>query len=105
MAATGYPGAPEKGGAIRRIADAEAGDVRVFHAGTARADGTIVAPGGRVLNVTATGNSLNEAHARAHAAVDRTHLPLRYIHRALGWSEAAHTAKQRPPFTIPHKHT
>src|SRR3546814_1369332 len=38
MAANGYPGTPEKGGAIRGIADAEAGGVRVFHAGTARDD-------------------------------------------------------------------
>src|SRR3546814_491544 len=47
MAANGYPGTPETGGAIRRIADAEAGGVRVFHAGTARQDGPIVAAGGR----------------------------------------------------------
>src|SRR3546814_4051671 len=38
MAANGYPAAPEKGGAIHGIADAEAGGVRVFHAGTARSE-------------------------------------------------------------------
>src|SRR3546814_11255534 len=66
MAANGYPAAPEKGGAIHGIADAEAGGVRVFHAGTARSDGRIVAAGGRVLNVTPTGRPGTEAPAPAH---------------------------------------
>ena len=68
MAANGYPGTPAKGGAIRGIAGAEAGGVRVFHAGTAREDGRIVAAGGRVLNVTATGKTVTEVQARAYAA-------------------------------------
>jgi phosphoribosylamine--glycine ligase len=47
MAANGYPGTPEKGGAIGGIAAAEAGGAKVFHAGTARANGHLVANGGR----------------------------------------------------------
>jgi len=89
MAANGYPGMPEKGGAIHRIADAEAGGVRVFHAGTARKDGLIVAAGGRVLNVTATGKSVTEAQARAYAAVDKLDFPGGFCRRDIGWREVA----------------
>ena len=92
MAAKGYPGAPEKGGAIRGIADAEAGGVRVFHAGTARADRAIVVAGGRVLNVTATGKSVAEAQARAYAAVDRLDFPSGFCRRDIGWREVAREA-------------
>jgi phosphoribosylamine--glycine ligase len=93
MAANGYPGTPEKGGAIRRIADAEAGGVRVFHAGTAREDRTLVAAGGRVLNVTATGKSVTEAQARAYAAVDKLDFPTGFCRRDIGWREVAREAK------------
>ncbi|WP_257545632.1 phosphoribosylamine--glycine ligase [Sphingopyxis sp. DBS4] len=89
IAAKGYPGTPEKGGAIRRIADAEAGGVRVFHAGTARDDRTLVAAGGRVLNVTATGKSVAEAQARAYAAVDKLDFPSGFCRRDIGWREVA----------------
>lgn len=93
MAANGYPGTPEKGGAIQRIADAEAGGVRVFHAGTAREDRTIVAAGGRVLNVTATGKSVTEAQARAYAAVDKLDFPTGFCRRDIGWREVAREAE------------
>ena len=93
MAAKGYPGTPEKGGAIHRIADAEVGGVRVFHAGTAREDRVIVAAGGRVLNVTATGKSVTEAQARAYAAVDRLDFPSGFCRRDIGWREVAREAE------------
>ncbi|PZQ24257.1 MAG: phosphoribosylamine--glycine ligase [Sphingopyxis macrogoltabida] len=93
MAANGYPGTPAKGGAIRNIADAEAGGVRVFHAGTARDDRTLVAAGGRVLNVTATGKSVTEAQARAYAAVDKLDFPSGFCRRDIGWREVAREAK------------
>jgi phosphoribosylamine--glycine ligase len=93
MAANGYPGTPEKGGAIRRIADAEAGGVRVFHAGTAREDGRIVAAGGRVLNVTATGKTVTEVQARAYAAVDKLDFPTGFCRRDIGWREVAREGK------------
>lgn len=93
MAANGYPGTPEKGGAIQRIADAEAGGVRVFHAGTAREDRVIVAAGGRVLNVTATGKSVTEAQARAYAAVDKLDFPTGFCRRDIGWREVAREAR------------
>src|SRR5699024_5522018 len=71
MAAKNYPETPEKGGAIAGLERAEALGARVFHAGTKRReDGQLVADGGRVLNVTASGASLAEAQARAYATVD-----------------------------------
>jgi phosphoribosylamine--glycine ligase len=93
MAANGYPGTPDKGGAIRNIAAAEAGGVRVFHAGTARADGAIVAAGGRVLNVTATGKSVTEAQTRAYAAVDKLDFPSGFCRRDIGWREVTREAR------------
>ena len=93
MAAKGYPATPEKGGAIRGIADAEAGGVRVFHAGTARDDRTLVAAGGRVLNVTATGKSVTEAQAHAYAAVDKLDFPSGFCRRDIGWREIAREAR------------
>ncbi len=71
VAAEGYPEAPAAGGAISGVAAAEAIDgVTVFHAGTATREGVLTAAGGRVLNVTALGESFAEARRRAYAAVD-----------------------------------
>ena len=53
MAAKGYPGTPEKGGAIAGLDGAEPTGAKVFHAGTARKGSKLVADGGRVLGVTA----------------------------------------------------
>src|SRR3546814_10555801 len=69
MAANGYPGAPDKGGAISGIDAAEGNGTRVFHAGTAVRDGQLVANGGRVLNVTALGRNVTPAQASGYAAV------------------------------------
>ena len=89
MAAKGYPGTPEKGGAISGIAAAEQNGAHVFHAGTAAVDGGLVANGGRVLNVTARGSSVSEARARAYAAVDAIDFPSGFCRRDIGWREVA----------------
>jgi phosphoribosylamine--glycine ligase len=89
MAANGYPGTPEKGGAIGGIAEAEAGGAKVFHAGTARRGGQLVANGGRVLNVTALGKDVAEAQAKAYAAVDAIDFPTGFCRRDIGWRELA----------------
>ncbi|MBZ6379504.1 phosphoribosylamine--glycine ligase [Pacificimonas flava] len=68
MAAEGYPGTPKKGGEIRGLDTAEASGATIFHAGTKVADGKLVANGGRVLNVTATGPSLKVAADTAYKA-------------------------------------
>lgn len=86
MAAKGYPGTPEKGGTIT-IGDI--GDARIFHAGTAMADGHLVANGGRVLNVTARGQSVTAAQAAAYAAVDAIDFPTGFCRRDIGWREVA----------------
>jgi phosphoribosylamine--glycine ligase len=71
LAAEGYPEAPRTGSVIRG-AEADFGpDVMVFHAGTRRDGGKLIAAGGRVLNVCALGRDVAEARARAYQAVDR----------------------------------
>ena len=87
MAAPGYPGTPEKGSTIRGLAEAAAGGVEVFHAGTAERGGEIVANGGRVLNVTATGPTVAEAREKAYAAVERIVWPEGFCRRDIGWRE------------------
>ena len=92
MAAKGYPGTPEKGGAIA-LGDAETGGQKVFHAGTAVKDGTLVANGGRVLNVTATGANVTEAKAKAYEAVDKIDFASGFCRRDIGWKEVARESK------------
>jgi phosphoribosylamine--glycine ligase len=89
MAANGYPGMAEKGGAINGIAAAEATGAKVFHAGTARKAGKLVANGGRVLNVTAMGRDVAEAQGKAYAAVDAIDFPTGFCRRDIGWRELA----------------
>ncbi|MBI1404005.1 MAG: phosphoribosylamine--glycine ligase [Porphyrobacter sp.] len=91
MAAEGYPGTPEKGGTIA-LGDAEAGGAKVFHAGTALKDGALVANGGRVLAVSATGASVTEAQARAYAAVDAIDFQSGFCRRDIGQKEVAREA-------------
>ncbi|MER2536250.1 MAG: phosphoribosylamine--glycine ligase [Rhizobiaceae bacterium] len=85
MAAAGYPAAPQKGSVIAGIDRAEETRVVVFHAGTALAGEKLVANGGRVLNVTATGRTAAEAQAKAYAAVDRLDWPDGFCRRDIGW--------------------
>jgi phosphoribosylamine--glycine ligase len=86
MAAKGYPGDYEKGSEIRGLERAGAIEgVTVFHAGTKRAGDKIVASGGRVLNVTATGKTLQEAQARAYRAIDVIDWPEGFCRRDIGW--------------------
>ncbi|MFN3549790.1 MAG: phosphoribosylamine--glycine ligase [Mesorhizobium sp.] len=87
MAAKGYPGTPQKGGVISGLDDAATDGVEIFHAGTAEVDGRLVANGGRVLAVTATGVSVAQAQRRAYAAVDRIDWPDGFCRRDIGWRE------------------
>ena len=93
MAAQGYPDAPKRGGRIAGIGAAEKDGAKVFHAGTAMAaDGTLVANGGRVLNVTARGSSVCEAQAKAYAAIDKLEFPEGFCRRDIGWREVEREA-------------
>ena len=70
MASQGYPGHYTKGHPIRGLDDADLlPDVKVFHAGTAMANGHVVTAGGRVLNVTALGDTISKAKLNAYRAV------------------------------------
>ncbi len=82
MASGGYPGKYEKGRVITGLEDA-AGikDVMVFHAGTAEKDGQIVTSGGRVLGVTALGDDIPQAQARAYQAVEKIRFEGAYYRR------------------------
>lgn len=90
VAAQGYPGTPTSGGAIRSIDAAEQVEgVTVFHAGTALGPEGLVAKGGRVLAVTATGDTFAAARARAYRAVDQIDFPDGFHRRDIGWRELA----------------
>ena len=86
MAARGYPGPYEKGSVINGL-DRMPEDSRhmAFHAGTAQRDGVIVANGGRVLNITARGATLEEAHHRAYAMIDLIDWPQGFCRSDIGW--------------------
>ncbi len=70
MASEGYPSSYTKGHPIRGLAEAaKIEDVKVFHAGTKMVDGEVVNYGGRVLGVTALGESVANAKLQAYRAV------------------------------------
>ncbi|MEO6153584.1 MAG: phosphoribosylamine--glycine ligase [Croceibacterium sp.] len=93
MAADGYPGVPERGGRIGGIEAAEATGAKIFHASTAIFGGQLVADGGRVLGITATGESIAEAQARAYTAIAALDFPGGFCRRDIGYREIA---RQRP---------
>ena len=90
MAANGYPGDYAKGTEIRGLEAAGAvNGVEIFHAGTVRRDGRLLATGGRVLNVSARGRTVAEAQARAYAAIDLIDWPDGFCRRDIGWRAIA----------------
>jgi phosphoribosylamine--glycine ligase len=86
MAAKGYPGSYEKGTVIKAL-DAQPEDSfnMVFHAGTAEKDGQIVAIGGRVLNITARGATLADAHKNAYAMAQSIDWDQGFYRSDIGW--------------------
>ncbi|WP_163849299.1 phosphoribosylamine--glycine ligase [Pseudooceanicola aestuarii] len=86
MAARGYPGAYEKGTEIRGLPDLpESSFAMCFHAGTRREDRRILANGGRVLNLTARGATLQEARDRAYEMVAAVDWPEGFNRSDIGW--------------------
>ncbi|MBN34384.1 MAG: phosphoribosylamine--glycine ligase [Rhodospirillaceae bacterium] len=86
MATEGYPGSYLKDTQIEGLE--AAGDdeaVTVFHAGTRREGETWLSTGGRVLGVTALGDTIADAQTRAYAAVDRLDWPQGFCRRDIGW--------------------
>lgn len=85
MAAQGYPGEPQRGSQIRGLDTASSDPhVKIFHAGTRRKGGRLLAEGGRVLGVTALGSDVAAARDRAYAAVDRIDWPEGFCRRDIG---------------------
>ncbi len=86
MAAQGYPGSYDRGSEIRGLAALpETSSQMVFHAGTKAQGAAILANGGRVLNVTARGDTLEQARDRAYAMVDAIDWPQGFCRRDIGW--------------------
>lgn len=88
MAAKGYPGTPEKGGDID-LGESEADGAKVFHAGTSLSNQRLVASGGRVLNVTAMGDSVTSAQSAAYSAAQKIHFPSGFMRSDIGYREVA----------------
>ena len=90
MAAKGYPGNYAKGSIIEGLdAAAQVEGVEIFHAGTKTDGDHIVANGGRVLNICASGKTVREAQMRAYAAVDRIKWADGFCRRDIGWRAIA----------------
>jgi phosphoribosylamine---glycine ligase len=75
LAAEHYPEGRDVGSPISGVEEAEKLGALVFHAGTARRDGQLVTSGGRILNVTGLGDTLEEARARAYESCERISFP------------------------------
>jgi len=89
LAAKGYPGSYEKGSVIAGCDTLNSETVQVFHAGTTRENAVVKANGGRVLNVTARGETVAEAQERAYKAVDAIDWPEGFCRRDIGWRAIA----------------
>jgi phosphoribosylamine--glycine ligase len=87
MASQGYPDNPLTGSVIRGLPRAaQTPGVTIFHAGTRQdEDGALRASGGRVLNITAIGETLQEAVSRAYQAIDRIDWPGGFCRRDIAW--------------------
>ena len=94
MAAKGYPGHYSRGTVIEGLDDAAAVEgVQIFHAGTKAEGGRILANGGRVLNISATGKTVREAQARAYAAIARIRWPEGFYRSDIGWRAVEREAR------------
>ena len=84
MAAGGYPKSYPKGIEITGLTDGQLDGVTVYHAGTAVKDGKLVTSGGRVLGVTALGNTLEEALEKSYDAVNQIHFENAHYRKDIG---------------------
>jgi phosphoribosylamine--glycine ligase len=85
MAAGGYPGSYDKGLPISGLETADSEDVKVFHAGTTQSGDQTLTSGGRVLCVTALGDSIGNAQSTAYSTVDRISWQDAFYRRDIGW--------------------
>lgn len=82
LASGGYPGSYAKGIEIKNINDCD--DCVIFHAGTAIKDGKLVTSGGRVLNICATGSSLEDVRNKVYAVADKIDFEGKYYRKDIG---------------------
>ena len=83
LASGGYPGSYEKGKVITGLKDVDE-DIIVFHAGTAFKDNEVVTSGGRVLNVCALGNSLEDVREKVYKAQEKINFEGKYFRKDIG---------------------
>ncbi|MDH7796818.1 MULTISPECIES: phosphoribosylamine--glycine ligase [unclassified Beijerinckia] len=92
FAAKGYPEKPQRGSEIRQVEKAASlPDITVYHAGTKRDGARLLADGGRVLNITATGGDVAEAQRKAYAAIAEIDWPEGFHRSDIGWRAIAKT--------------
>jgi phosphoribosylamine--glycine ligase len=89
MAAANYPATPRTGDTIHGLDEAQAGNAKVFHAGTALRGDTVITTGGRVLCATALGESVAEAQQKAYAAAAKISWDGEFHRHDIGWRAIA----------------
>lgn len=85
LAAGGYPGNYDKGHAIHGLLTDQPKHTKIFHAGTAKKDDQVVTSGGRVLCVTALGDTIQDARDNAYNGVDTIQWQDMLYRRDIGW--------------------
>ena len=86
LATKGYPGNYRNGSKIRFVEELKSDSLnQIFHAGTKRDNSSLIANGGRVLNITARGGSLLEARDRAYKTVEKIDWPEGFYRSDIGW--------------------
>ena len=90
LASAGYPGTYEKEKIITGIDQAEQQPAIVFHAGTKMKSGELLTDGGRVLGVTATGETFTDASAEVYQAVEKIDFEGKYYRRDIGHRALKH---------------
>jgi phosphoribosylamine--glycine ligase len=90
LASAGYPGTYEKEKIIKGIDQAEQQPAVVFHAGTKMQSGQLLTDGGRVLGVTATGETFTDAIAQVYQAVEKIDFEGKYYRRDIGYRALKH---------------
>ena len=85
MAANGYPGNYKTGSEVRGLENIDSNEVIIFHAGTKTENNKLLANGGRVLNVCASGDTILEAKVKVYAAIDKIDWPQGFYRRDIGW--------------------
>ena len=100
LATNGYPVGVTTGSEIRGVDGLDSDDIMIFHAGTKREGGRLLANGGRVLNVTALGRDIGEARDTAYAAVDALDFESGFCRRDIGWRELARQRNECRPAAL-----